>query len=62
MSSGDFDVTFTDVDSNATIVPSQRIGIGAQVGYRSVIADYVVDEDTGDLKMQGPYFGVIARF
>lgn len=60
--SGDFDVKFTDFDINATFVPSPRIGIGAQVGYRSVVADYVVDEDTGDLKMQGPYFGVIARF
>ncbi len=62
ISSGDFDVKFTDFDINATFVPSPRIGIGAQVGYRSVIADYVVDDDTGDLKMQGPYFGVIARF
>jgi hypothetical protein len=58
---GDFDVKFTDFDINATILPS-RIGIGAQVGYRSVVADYVVDQDTGDLKMQGPYFGVVARF
>jgi hypothetical protein len=60
--SGDFDVKFTDFDINASIVPSRRIGIGAQVGYRSVVADYVLDADTGDLKMQGPYFGVIARF
>ncbi|MBI2187805.1 MAG: hypothetical protein HYU37_11925 [Acidobacteria bacterium] len=62
VSSGDFDVKFTDFDINATIIPSRAIGIGAQVGYRSVIADYIVDEDTGDLKMQGPYFGVVARF
>jgi hypothetical protein len=59
---GGVDVKFTDFDVNATIVPNPRIGIGAQVGYRSVVADYVVDEDTGDLKMKGPYFGVIARF
>ena len=62
ISSGDFDVKFTDFDINATIIPSPRIGIGGRVGYRSVIADYIVDEDTGDLKMQGPYFGFIARF
>jgi len=62
ISSGDFDVKFTDFDINATIIPFPRIGIGAQVGYRSVIADYIVDEDTGDLKMQGAYFGFIARF
>lgn len=60
--SGDFDVKFTDFDVNATVVPSRNLGIGAQVGYRSVTADYVVDEDTGNLKMQGPYVGVIARF
>jgi opacity protein-like surface antigen len=59
---GGLDVKFTDFDVNATIVPNSRIGIGAQVGYRSVVADYVVDEDTGNLKMKGPYFGVIARF
>jgi hypothetical protein len=62
VSSGDFDVKFTDFDINATFVPSRVIRIGAQVGYRSVVADYVVDEDTGDLKMQGLYFGAIARF
>jgi hypothetical protein len=60
--SGDFDVKFTDFDINAAIVPSPRIGVGAQVGYRSVAADYVVDHDTGDLTMRGPYFGVIVRF
>lgn len=62
ISSGDFEATFIDFDINATIIPSRNVGVGAQVGYRSVVADYVVDEDTGDLKMQGPYFGVIARF
>lgn len=60
ISSGDFDVKFTDFDVNATIMPIRNLG--AQVGFRSVVADYVVDEDTGDLKMTGPYFGVVARF
>jgi opacity protein-like surface antigen len=62
VSAGDFDARFTDFAINATIMPSPRIGVGAQIGYRSVVADYVVDEDSGDLKMQGPYFGAIARF
>jgi hypothetical protein len=62
VSAGEFDVRFTDFDINATIIPSRRAGIGAQVGYRSVLADYVVEDDTGDLKMQGPYFGVVVRF
>jgi hypothetical protein len=57
--SGDFDVTFTDFDINGTVIVGR---VGAQVGYRSIIADYVVDEDSGDLKMQGPYIGGLVRF
>jgi len=57
--SDDFDVTFTDFDINGTVVFGR---VGAQVGYRSVIADYVVEEDSGDLKMQGLYFGGLVRF
>ena len=30
--------------------------------YRSVVVDYVVDEDTGHLKMKGLYFGAVVRF
>ncbi|MBI3050421.1 MAG: hypothetical protein HYY76_19170 [Acidobacteria bacterium] len=58
--SDDFDVKFTDFDINGTVLFGRHVG--AQIGYRSVIADYVVDEDTGDLKMQGPYFGGVVRF
>jgi hypothetical protein len=36
--------------------------IGAQLGYRSVTVDYVVDDDTGNLKMKGMYFGGVIRF
>ena len=60
VSSGDFDVKFTDFDISG-IVSFGRF-VGAQIGYRSVIADYVVDEDTGVLKMKGPYFGGVLRF
>ena len=60
VSSGDFDVKFTDFDINAIV--SFRRNVGAQIGYRSVVADYTVDNDTGDLKMQGPYFGGVLRF
>ena len=35
--------------------------IGAQLGYRSVTVDYVVDDDTGNLKMKGLYFGGLIR-
>jgi len=36
--------------------------IGAQLGYRSVTVDYVVDDDSGNLKMKGLYFGGLLRF
>ena len=36
--------------------------IGAQFGYRSVTVDYAVDDDTGNLKMKGLYFGGLIRF
>jgi hypothetical protein len=36
--------------------------VGAQFGYRSVTVDYVVDDDTGNLKMKGTYFGAVVRF
>lgn len=34
----------------------------AQFGYRSVTVDYIVDDDAGDLKLKGFYFGGVARF
>jgi len=36
--------------------------VGAQLGYRSLTSDYSVDEDEGDLKMKGLYFGGLVRF
>ena len=36
--------------------------VGAQLGYRSVTVDYVVDDDAGNLKMKGLYFGGVLRF
>jgi len=36
--------------------------LGAQVGYRSVTVDFLVDNDAGDMKMKGPYFGGFLRF
>ena len=55
-----FDVKFTDFDINGMVLFGRHVG--AQVGYRSVVVEYIVDEDTGDLKMQGPYFGGVVRF
>jgi hypothetical protein len=56
----EFDVKFFDFDING-IVSFGRF-LGAQVGYRSITAEYIVDEDFGDLKMKGPYFGGVLRF
>ena len=38
--------------------------VGAQLGYRSVVTDYLVNDgdDQGDLKMKGVYFGGLVRF
>jgi hypothetical protein len=35
---------------------------GVQGGYRALKADYLLDSDTGDLEMKGPYFGAMVRF
>jgi hypothetical protein len=36
--------------------------VGAQVGYRSIDVDFLVDDDAGTMKMKGPYFGGFLRF
>ena len=51
----DFDGKFFDFDLYGTVSFGRHFGV--QGGYRSVVVDYLVDEDTGDLKMKGPYFG-----
>lgn len=56
----EFEARFSDFDIYATASINRYFGV--QGGYRSVTADYVVDEDSADLKLQGPYFGLIARF
>ncbi len=56
----DFNVKFTDFDIYAMV--NFKRNLGAQAGYRSVVADYVVDEDSGDLKMQGPFVAGVVRF
>ena len=36
--------------------------VGAQVGFRRISVEYLVDQDEGDLKVGGLYFGGVARF
>jgi hypothetical protein len=56
----DVDANLRNIDLYATVSITRFLGI--QGGYRSLTADYVVDDDTGDLKMKGPYFGGMLRF
>ena len=56
----DFEAKFFDFDIYGTV--SFGRNLGAQAGYRSVDVHYLSDEDTGDLKMKGPYFGGVLRF
>src|SRR5687767_14926521 len=56
----EFEGKFFDFDLYGTVSFGRNVGV--QGGYRSVVVDYIVDEDTGDLKMKGPYFGAVVRF
>jgi len=59
--SGDvFEGKFYDFDIYGTIHLGKHLGV--QGGYRSIDVHYVVDDDRGDLKMKGPYFGGTLRF
>ena len=58
--SEEFEAELYDFDIYGTVSIGRHVGI--QGGYRSIIAEYIVDEDTGDLKLQGPYFGGVVRF
>ena len=56
----EFEAKFFDFDINGTVSFGRHLG--AQAGYRSVDVHYLVDEDSGDLKMKGPYVGGVLRF
>lgn len=56
----DFDAKMYDFDLYGTVSFGRYIG--AQIGYRRLTADYVIDPDEGDLKMSGVYFGGVFRF
>jgi hypothetical protein len=58
--SDEFEAELYDLDIYGTVSVGRHVGIRG--GYRSVVADYVVDEDAGDLKLQGLYFGGVVRF
>lgn len=56
----EFEAKFFDFDLYGTVSLGRNLGV--QGGYRSVVVDYLVDEDSGDLKMKGPYVGAVVRF
>ena len=56
----DFDASQSDFDFYGTLSFGRHVA--AQGGYRSLTADYLVDQDAGDLKMKGWYFGGLVRF
>lgn len=55
-----FEVNFKDFEIYGNVSITRHFGI--QGGYRSLTADYVVDDESGDLEMKGPYFGGVVRF
>ena len=58
--SDDVDAKTYDLDLYGTLNFGSHVGV--QGGYRSLTAEYIIDEDAGDLKMQGMYFGGLVRF
>jgi hypothetical protein len=55
-----FEADFKDFEIYGNVSITRYFGI--QGGYRSLAADYVVDDEAGDLEMKGPYFGAVVRF
>jgi len=56
----DFEAKFFDFDLYGTANLGRNLG--AQYGYRRVTVNYDIDNDLGDLKLKGPYFGLLVRF
>jgi hypothetical protein len=56
----DADAKVFDLDLYGTVNFGSHVG--AQIGYRSLTADYLFDEDAGDLELKGWYFGGLVRF
>jgi hypothetical protein len=56
----EFEASFKDFEIYGNVSITRYFGI--QGGYRSLTADYVQDDESGDLEMKGPYFGAVVRF
>jgi hypothetical protein len=58
--SEDYKAHYFDIDVYGTVNFNDYVG--AQVGYRSLDVGYLVDQDRGDFKMKGIYFGGVVRY
>jgi hypothetical protein len=55
-----YEAKYHDFDIYALVSIGEHLGV--QGGFRTFKLDYFIDEDSGRLKMTGPYFGGVARF
>ena len=60
VSRSDFVAKFTDFDLYGTLNLGRNAGV--QYGYRKVTVNYDIEADEGNLKLKGPYFGLLVRF
>jgi hypothetical protein len=51
---------YVDVDFYGTVNINNYFG--AQMGYRSFDLGYLIDDDFGNFRLKGLYFGVVARY
>ena len=58
--SSNADAHLKDLDVYVTGSITRYFGI--QGGYRMLTADYLLDSDSGNFEMKGPYFGAMVRF
>lgn len=56
----DFHAKFWEFDLYGTANLGRNFGL--QYGYRRVTVNYDIESDVGDLKLKGPYFGLLIRF
>jgi hypothetical protein len=56
----DYRASYFDFDLYGTVNFTDKVG--AQAGYRRLTVFYRIDDDEGDLKMKGLYFGGVLRF
>ena len=56
----DFSGHYTELDIYGTLNFNRNIG--AQLGYRSLDVDAVIDNDSGSFTVKGLYFGIVARY